>query len=193
MSATAFASLIISKLASSIGTEGTKYGNDSVTLAQSAIAEAISEYLIANTTVIIQYSGTLTNGSPDPIVTDTLRIAGACTPTSVPQNFNAWVMELQQSIASSFLVSPPGIINAVTTTFLPFSNIAGTLQIPQSSLKSIHESNLNNPQLAVWQIICEDILAWANSESGKNPTIIGVPATRAVSSGTATLTSIIVT
>lgn len=99
MGKTAFASLVVSKLKSAIGTNGAVYTADTPDKAQAAIAEAITEYLIANTTINISYSGTLTTGTgADPIVADTMKITGVCDKIGKPENYTAWVKRIQAVI-----------------------------------------------------------------------------------------------
>lgn len=190
MSKESFASLVLTKLKASVGDDGSKYSNNTATLAQSAISAAITEYLVANTTITISYDGVLTSGGADVIASDTMKIAGSCQLTSAPAQFDSWVTMLQIAIASAFVVQPPST-HGVVTTFQPFSSIAGALQIPQSKLKSAHETNINAPALSVWSEICGAILDWLNSSAGINPNAVAITATRSgISSGTATLLSI---
>lgn len=190
MSKESFASLVLTKLKASIGNDGSKYSNNTAILAQSAIADAITEYLVANTTVTISYDGVLTSGGADVIVSDTMKITGSCQLKSVPTQFDSWVIALQSAIASAFVVQPPST-QGVVTAFPPFSSVTGALQISQSKLKAAHETNTNNPVLSVWSEVCGAILDWLNSSSGLNPNAIAVTATRTgISSGTATLLSI---
>lgn len=190
MSKTIFANLILTNLQGAIGHDSSQYTNATSTLAQSAIATAITQYLIANTTITISYNGVLTNGGADVIASDTMKIAGTCATLSIPSDFNSWVAALQSSIASSFVVTPPST-QGVITTFQPFNSAVGALQISQSDLKTAHNNNIKAPALSVWEVICGKILDWLNSSSGKNPAATAITATRTgVSSGTATLVSI---
>ena len=192
MSKENFANLVLTKLKAVVGDDGSKYSSNTATLAQSAIADAITEYLVANTTITISYTGVSASGSADVIASDTMKIVGSCTPIATPANFASWVIAVQSSIASAFVVQSPSI-QGVITTFQPFSNAAGTLQIPQSDLKSSHENNLKAPMSSVWSVICGNILDWLNSPAGMNVAASAVEATRSgVSSGTATLLSITV-
>lgn len=190
MSKESFASLIITKLKEAVGKDGSAYSTDTATLAQSAIAEAITEYLLANTTITISYDGVLTSGGADIIVSDTMKIAGSCQLTSTPAQFDAWVATLQSAIASAFGVQSPST-QGVVTTFQPFSSVVGALQISQSKLKAAHQSNIKDPTLSVWSEICGSILSWLNSAAGLNLSAVAVTATRTgISSGTATLLSV---
>ena len=190
MSKENFASLVLSKLQAAIGDDGSTYSNSTTTLAQSAIAEAITEYLIANNTITISYNGVLTSGGTDIIASDTMKITGKCQLSSTPSQFNTWVSSLQSAIALGFLVQSPST-QGIVTLFQPFSSVVGALQIPQSKLKVAHESNLNAPTLSVWSEVCGGILDWLNSSAAINPNAVAVTATRSgISSGTATLLSI---
>lgn len=192
MSKESFAKQIIAKLQSAVGTDGSLYSESTPTSAQTAIAEAISEYLIANTIVTISYTGTLTNGSPDPIVADTMQVIGSCASTGTPANFTAWVTALQSSIAASITVQSPGT-NGIVTTFQPFSSVAGALTINQLALKSAFEANTQAPLQSVWEALCGGLLTWFNSDAAKNPSAVAIAATRTgASSGTASLVSITV-
>lgn len=191
MGKTAFASFVIAKLKAAIGVDGSAYTIDTPDKAQIAIAEAITEYLIANTVITISYSGTLTTGTgADPITTDTMKITGTCAKIGKPSDFIAWVNKIQSVIASSFSVVSPGV-NGVITTFLPFNSTINALQISQNDLNNAYQSNKSAPLQAVWEFICGKILDWLNSSTGKNPTATALPATRTgVSAGTASLVSI---
>lgn len=191
MGKTAFASLIISKLKSAIGTDGTTYASDTPDKAQKAIADAITEYLIKNTSVKISYSGILASGTgTDPTVEDSMKISGKCSVIGKPTSFLAWVDNVQQVIASSFSVISPGE-KGVATDFKPFNQTAKALAIQQKDLLAAYQNNTKAPAQNVWEVICGKILDWLNSELGKNPTAVGLPATRTgVSSGTASLVSI---
>ena len=190
MSKESFANLIVSKLKSVVGNDGSKYSTNTASLAQSAIAEAITEYLIANTTITISYNGIATAGGADIIAADTMKIMGDCELSDTPSQFSAWVMALQTAIASAFIVQSPST-QGVITEFKPFSNMPGALQISQSALKTAHISNPQNPTLAVWSELCGGILNWLNSEAGKNAAAIGVVASRSgISTGSANLLSI---
>lgn len=191
MSKQAFASLILKKLSSSVGNDGTVYTDGTSETAQEAIASAITEYLTANTTVSISYSGVLTSGSPDPVATDTLKITGACKSTGTPTDFSSWIKAMQSCISSGFSTLSPGS-GGVTTTFQPFSSVSGALSIEQSLLQSAHQDNMDNPAQVVWESVCGGIMDWINSSSAKNPSANGIPATRPSSSGTASLVSLAV-
>lgn len=193
MSKESFAALIVKALDTTIGNSGSTYSASTAILAQKAIAEAITRYLIANTSIVISYDGVLNAGGADVIASDTMKITGSCKIPDTPSQFDAWVAALQSSIASGFVVKSPST-QGVTATFQPFSDVFGALQISQLKLKIAHENNIIDPALSVWMVICGGILDWLNSISGKNPTVVSVPATRAeISSGTATFVSIKVT
>ena len=190
MSKESFASLVLTKLKAAVGGDGSQYSSNTATLAQSAIADAITEYLVANTTVTISYDGVLTSGGADVIASDTMKITGSCQLKSVPAQFDGWVTALQAAIASAFVAQPPST-QGVVTAFPPFSSVTGALQISQSKLKAAHEAKTNNPALSVWSEVCGAILDWLNSTAGLNLNAVAITATRSgISSGTATLLSI---
>lgn len=191
MSKTAFASLIISKLKAAIGTDGSIYTSDTPTKAQQAIANAITEYLVANTSVKISYTGVLTSGTgADSVVDDTMKIQGKCSTIGKPSDFLSWVNDIQSAIAPSFSVISPGA-KGVIVSFKPFNPTTKALTISQSDLLSAYQNNIDNPVQVVWEVICGKILDWLNSASGKNPSAVSLTATRTgVSSGTASLVSI---
>lgn len=194
MSSSSFASLVCSKIKSAAGSDGGKFNSGTPAKCQAAIAAAITEYLLANVTVHITYSG-MTTSSPskkDSVTTDTLKITGSCATMSTPGDYSGWLADLQSKIAAGFTVLPPGT-NAVTTTFLPFNPASGSLTIAQSNLKSAHEGNWDNPMQKTWEVVCKGIMDWINSSAGCNPAAAAVPATRPGSAGTATLTKIVVT
>ena len=190
MSKENFASLVLTKLRAAVGNDSSAYSSGTAVSAQSAIGEAVTEYLVANTIVTISYNGVLASGGEDVIAADTIKISGSCQLTSVPAQFNSWVAALQSAIASAFVVQPPST-QGIVTSFQPFSSIAGALQIPLSKLKNAHEGNIANPALSVWTEVCGGILDWLNSAAGLNPNAVAIAAIRSgISSGTATLLSI---
>lgn len=191
MGKTAFANLIISNLKSAIGVDGSTYTADTPTKAQKAIAGAITEYLKINTSVKISYKGVLTSGTgADSVTEDVMKISGECKEIGKPSDFSTWVNDIQSAIASSFFAFSPGK-NGVSVNFMPFNPTAKALTIRQSELLSACQSNTNAPVQVVWEVICGKILDWLNSELGKNPMVMDLPATRAeTSAGTASLVSI---
>lgn len=188
-----FASLVIAKLKTAVGTDGSKYNDDTPVKAQKAIAEAITEYLTANTTVTISYSGTLNSGGgADPIVTDTLKITGQCGTIGKPLGFDPWVQELQSVIASSFSVMSPGT-DGVVVSFNPFNPTEKALQVSRKGLRDIYQNNISDPIQATWGFFCGKLLDWLNSEAGKNPSATSITANRTgISTGVASLTKITV-
>lgn len=194
MSKTAFAQLIISKMKAAIGTDGGKYSSATTSAAQAAIGQAITEYLIANTTLTISYNGmtTSTPPTPDIIAADTMKIAGACATPSTPSSYSSWIRELQKNIARGFYPQSPST-SLVTVMFFPFNSTSNSLSIPQDNLQSAHQNNYNDPQLVVWEVICEKLMDWINSASGMNPAAKAIAATRPGSAGTVTLTKITIT
>lgn len=194
MSASAFASLICSKIKAAAGGDGTKFDNGTPQKCQQAIASAITEYLIAHVTVYISYAGIM-NATPhpaDPVVADTLKITGSCAIMSTPGTFEGWVRDLQSKIAAGFSTQPPGTAQT-TTIFKPFNPAGGSLNISQDGLKSTHEGSWKDPMQKTWEIVCQGLMNWINSSAGCNPAAKGVVATRPLSTGTANLVKIVIT
>lgn len=193
MSKSSFASLVCSKIKAAVGDSGMNYDSSSPQAAQSAIASAITEYLVANVKVNVSYTGTLNSGGTDPVTSDVFTLTGSCDSVSTPGSYDAWLASIQQSIASAFSGLSPGT-SGVVATFKPFTPTVDSLIIPQSDLKSAHEGNLKDPMQSVWEVICGGIIDWINSESCINPAAKGVAATRSeTSTGTLSVTKITIT
>ena len=190
MSKTTFAQTIISKLKNSIGTSGKDYSADSASLAMNAVAAGITEYLIANTTVIVSYVGIIPGTPPisDPLISDTFNIVGSCTPTGPSDSFDRWIKQIESNIIAGFQLSASGEGGLVFTQ-MPFQNTG--IAISQADLKAIHNVGDENPQQKVWEAICGAIIDWIN-----NLAINITPGTAThpivSSTGTATITSITV-
>lgn len=186
-----FAKLVRDKVTGALGANGGMYNSNTPSMAQSAIAEAITEYLMTHTTIDVLYNGVMTSGgSKDSVTKDTMTITGECATTGVPSSFQTWVVKIQSVIASSFSVTLPGKAG-VQATFKPFNPTPNTLSITQSSLKEAWDGNKNNPSQIVWEVICGKILDWLNSPAGKNPSATNIPASRTgVSTGTVSIVSI---
>lgn len=191
MSKSVFAQTIISKLNAAIGTNGGNYTAGSATSAMAAVAAAITEYIVANTTVTISYSGIVasTPPYPDPIVVDSFKIVGNCAPPSPSNNFDSWIKQVETNIIAGFQLAPTGNAGVIFAQ-KPFLNPGITTQ--QSSLKSVHDVSDESPQQKVWEVICEGIMNWIN-----NITMNSIPgaASRptAPSTGIATITKITIT
>lgn len=190
MSKTVFAELIIAKMKDALGTCGADYTYDTPAIAMKAIADAITEYLLANTTVTISYAGikTIPAYEPDPIVTDTYDIAGQCAPPPVCRNFDTWIRHIESNILAGFKLGPIGKIGVLFSA-IPFT-IPG-MKITQADIFALCSNPGMDIQLRVWEAICDDILNWLNNIAMN--TTPG-PATRAAwpSSGTSAITKIVV-
>lgn len=191
MSKTAFAQTIISKLKATIGTDGGSYTSGSASSAMVAVAQGITEYLMANTTVTIMYSGIVaaTVPYPDPIIADTFKIVGTCTPPSPANSFDSWIKQIETNIIAGFQLAPSGSAGVVFAQ-KPFLNIG--IKTIQENLKSVHDVSDKDPQLKVWEIVCGGIMDWINSIALNS---IAGPASRpaAPSAGTASITKITIT
>lgn len=188
MSKTAFAQVIISKLKAAIGINGENYTSDSAVSAMNAVAQGITEYLIANTTVTISYSGIVASAYPypDPVVVDTFKIVGACATPNPANDFDSWIQRIESNIIAGFQLAPQGNAGIVFQQ-KPFLNSGITTR--QSDLKSIHDVLDEDPQLKVWEVVCEGIMDWINS-TALNSTSGAASRPTAPSTGTASITKI---
>lgn len=159
MAASDFADLIIKKLKDSIGVDGESYNSSTPGIANQAIADGITEYLIKNTKIIVNYSGMTTSTPPAPYITgDVCEISGECAPP-IGSTFEGWVKSLENNIVSGFLISTGDIVTPVS----PSPSFIPGLQISQDDIKLEHENNLESPQRPVWTIICQKIIDWITS------------------------------
>lgn len=191
MSKQAFASAIISKMKGAIGTDGQSFSGGTASAAMAAVAQAITEYLIANTQVMVAYVGIIpgTPPTPDPIVSDTFKIVGTCAPPSPANSFDAWMLQLQTNIISGFMLAPTG--NAgVMFPQKPF--LSPGVTVNQAMLKSAHDVQDNNPQQKIWEIICDGIIQWINT-SAMNPVPGAGSRPTGPSTGTANIVKITLT
>ena len=191
MSKSAFAQTIINKLKSAISTDGGSYQTATATSAMAAVAQGITEYLIANTQVQIAYTGIIpgTPPVPDPVVADVFKIVGACAPPSPSDNFGAWIKKIEANIIAGFNLAPMGNACVVFVT-KPFLNVGIKTQI--GDLTSTHDVQDENPQQKVWEVICGDIMDWINSLAMN--TIPGAASRPSgPSTGTASITKITIT
>ncbi len=191
MSKSAFAQTIISKLKSSIGTSGKDYSAGSASAAMSAVAAGITEYLIANTTVMVAYVGIIpgTPPVPDPLVTDTFKIIGSCAPTGPSNSFDSWIRQIESNIIAGFQLAPKGNAGLVFAQ-MPFA-IPGIVTT-QANLTATHDVSDEDPQQKVWEVVCGGIMDWINSLA-MNVTPGAATHPTAPSTGTATITKITIT
>lgn len=161
MSKSAFAQAIIAKLKASIGTSGKDFNAGSASAAMSAVAAGITEYLIANTTVTITYTGVIssTPPSPDPVVTDTFKIIGNCAPPGPSNGFDSWIKQIEAAIIAGFQLAPTGNAGIVFTQ-KPFLNTG--IITSQANLKASHNIEDKDPQQKVWEVVCGGIMDWIN-------------------------------
>lgn len=175
MSKTAFAKRIISALNDSIGRDGTVYDESSPAKANEAIAKAVTDYLIENTEVTSAYSGMI-GTSADPVVQDKHRLKGDCTPVGTKDNLGDWLNELCDNIKSSFMVDD----GEKGVKFECYPIFQGSASLPD--LSAIPHSGSEDPQLDCWELICDSIISWVNSQPPTSPTSASRPS--AGSSGT---------
>lgn len=188
MSKSDFADNIISKLSGAIGTDGSKFTENSASSAMSAVATGITEYLIANTKVTVAYNGIIpgTPPTPDPLVEDTFEIIGAVAPTGPSSSFDDWISKIEANIISGFALAPSGE-NGLVFAQTPF--LSTGIATSQSDLKSAHDIDDENPQKKIWEIVCGDIMDWINS-GALNPAVGAATHPTASSAGTANIVSI---
>lgn len=190
MSASSFADSIISKLSSAIGTDGSNFTSASASLAMTAVATGITEYLIANTMVMVSYAGIIPSVPtvPDPLVTDTFSIIGTCAPTGPSNSFDDWISQIEANIISGFQLAPKGNAGLVFPT-VPFMTPGITLT--QAILTAAHDINDESPQKKIWELVCNGIMAWING-TAMNVTPGAANNSLTGSTGTATITKIII-
>lgn len=190
MPASSFADIIISKLNSAIGRDGFSYSSSTPGIANKAIAEGVTDYLLANTSILVSYSGIIpgTPPIPDPTVIDTESITGKCDPPEGDE-FDEWVSDLESKIVSGFFIGP-GQVGVTSTSPNSINCFASGLSITRDDIKSVHTNNLDDPQKLVWTKICSEILLWLNS---CNIGGYGAINSSTGSSGSATVTKTIVT
>jgi len=188
MSKSAFAQTIIGKLSGAIGTDGNNYSGGSAPSAMSAVAAGITEYLIANTQVNIAYVGLIpgTPPTPDPTVSDTFKIVGACAPPSPSDNFDSWIKQIESNIISGFSLAPAGNAGVVFAQ-MPFLNTG--IATTQNDLKSTHDVGDESPQQKVWEVVCDGIMNWINGLA-MNPASGAATHPTTGSSGTANIVKI---
>ena len=191
MSKQAFASAIINKMKGAISTDGQSFNGGTANAAMIAVAQAITEYLMANTIVTISYAGIIpgTPPSPDPVVTDTFKIIGTCAPPSASENFDEWLLQLENNIIAGFTLAPLGTAGVVFQ-MVPFLTAAVTTK--REDLKSAHDVSDSDPQQKIWEIICDGIMQWVNN-TAINPTPGAATHPPAGSAGQAFITKITLT
>lgn len=188
MSKSAFAQTIISKLDSTIGKDGMQYTTDFAPIAMQAVANGITEYLIANTEVTVAYSGMLTTTppSPDPITQDTFKITGECEVPSPSDSFDSWIKEIESKIISGFTLETQGQ-QGLQFPVQPFAVVG--LPTIQEDLKAAHDISDDNPQQKVWEVVCAGIMDWLNN-TALNPISGNATRPSGPSTGTAQITKI---
>lgn len=186
MAKTEFANTIIQKLAETVGKDGSQVTAETALACQSAIAAALTEYIVANTTVTIAYTGVTPSGSPDPLVVDTMKVTGVFAPLGVAADLTSWGAVIPAGLT---IFAAPISTNGITAPIMPF-NPAGVLVLDRDRVKSATDG-ASDIQLAVWEEICQQIMDYINSPSTINPMMKAIPGAHAtISSGTVSLTQI---
>lgn len=166
------------------------YNSSTPSIANQIIASQITSYLLTNTKVAVNYSGTIPGTPPVPeILSDsTVSIIGTCSPP-IGTSFDSWLGSQETNIKTGFMVSTGSLVKPITSILI-FNFPTIKTYITQSILKSVHENNHDNPLEPVWTKISEGILNWLGS--GILPTPPTYPA-NVVGTGIATITKIIIT
>lgn len=191
MSKSAFARTIIDKVSTAIGKDGQSYNEGTASIAMQAVAQGITEYLIQNTSVTIQYAGVVqsTPPVPDPVVTDTFSIVGSCAPTGPSDDFDDWIKQIESNIIAGFQLAPMGNAGVVFPQF-PFANLG--LPTVKADLTAAHDVLDEDPQQKIWEIVCGGIMDWINS-SAMNAVPGAATRPSAPSTGTASIVNITIT
>ena len=191
MSKSAFASLIINKMKGAIGTDGMAFNEGTASIAMMSVAQAITEYLIANTIVSVAYVGVIpgTPPMPDPVVADTFKIIGTCAPPAPSESFDLWLLELQKNIIAGFQLAPMGNMGLVFPT-KPF--LSPGVITNQAMLTSAHEVGDEGSQQKIWEIVCDGIIQWVNT-TAMNPAPGAGSRPTGPSTGTANIVKITLT
>lgn len=191
MSKELFASTIIDKMSAAIGRMGESYTEATSSLAMNALAQGITEYLVQNTQVVVQYTGVIasTPPVPDPVIADTFTIIGTCAPTGPSNSFDDWIRQIESNIISGFQLSPSGSMGIIFAQ-KPF--LMPGISVTRDQLTAAYDINDEDPQYKVWEIICGSIMDWIN---GIAMNITPSAATRPTgpSTGTAVITKITLT
>lgn len=174
-----------------IGTDGSGYSSGTANAAMTAVAQAITEYLIANTKVMVSYVGIIPGEppTPDPVVTDTFQIVGTCAPPGPSNSFDAWLLQIQTNIVAGFMLAPLG---QAGIAFVQKPFFAPGVTTTQVNLKNAHDVGDKDPQQKIWEIICDGIMQWINT-SAINPAPGAAERSTVSSTGTATITKITIT
>lgn len=163
MSKTDFAKCIISHMDSAISKDGTQYSESTPAMANQAVAEAVTEYIIKNAEVASTYSGS-TPTAPDPVTSDKHGLIGSCPPVAAKDNLQSWLDELCNNIKNAFFVAPGE--KGVTFACNPIH--VGSASVPD--LSKIPHLDSKDPQLECWELVCGCILDWINSQPPTSPT-----------------------
>lgn len=169
MAASDLAKLIQSQIVSTVGLDPSGYNEGTPTLVNTAIANAITQYILSNVSVSSTYSGMLptTPPSPDPIVSDSHSVVGAMIPPS-GSKFKDWVSSLVSGISNGFTIAT-GVagVTALEPVFLSLADIDDASL--QESMKSASEDNKDDPFLPVWEKVSQAIINAISSGTYETP------------------------
>lgn len=191
MPAQAFAQAIIGQLNGAIGTDGNSFTTGSASIAMTAVATAMTNYIVANTLVTVTYAGIIPGvpPSPDPLITDVFNIIGTVAPTGPSDGFDSWIKLIEANIIAGFTLAPMGTAGLVFPT-VPFANPG--IMTTQAQLYAVHDITDASPQLKVWTVVCQGIMDWINGLAF-NAVPGACTNSKTGSAGTASIVKIVIT
>lgn len=181
MSKQSFASLIVSKIKSAVGNDGSKFTSSTPMQINTAISLACQEYIIDNTKISVSYTGVIPGTPPVPdITTDMEKVMGTVAPIS-GNNFSSWILSLETNIISGLFIAPG---TALVTPLAPTPAFMKGLSISQSDLYSATGDENKDAQRIAWETICDKIIMWINSTPNAG---LSYPSSHVASTGTSTI------
>ena len=156
------------------------------------VANAITDYLTKNTSVIVSYSGIISGILPDPVISDTLKISvsGMCAPL-VNTDINSYIQSIDLNISASLYLDKglAGVAPAVLTPAF----ITG-LELTQNDIKNAHikalDAESTTPNVIIWEEISKKIIEWL--EKCNIELSFSAQNTKSGSTGTATIIKTII-
>lgn len=154
-----FAQTVIGKLRERIGDDGSAFSVGTASVAMSAVADAVTEYLTEHVRVSVSYRGMTLSLPPvqDIVPNEEFRIEGQCAPPSPSNSFDSWIREIEMCIIAGFQLKSPSA-GGVTFVKFPFKSVGNTVN--QGMLKAVHDVRDESPQQKVWEVVCEGIMNW---------------------------------
>lgn len=165
MSVSSFKTALMNAILSSIGKDGSKYNKNTAGTASYILINTIYSYIQSNMTVTVSYSGTLSNGSTDPRITDVFNVISNNASMPSVTSFSEWVTAIQNAIASSIHLSQYSNLGQLSPSsdLYPILNSGLSTFLREDQIKEVHLNNFKDPQDAVWNYICEGLFSWITS------------------------------